>query len=540
MAMGYKLVWRILNERGTWWTEVIKRKYLNGINSNILSENIIERPCTPVWKLIKKTLPHFKSYISRAPGNGKDTNIWDDKIMGTEARATIIKYKPLQRWMDDAKLKTLFDISLWDQNCWTGWRPLPLPEILKNLWAELKTSLTGSAPTNRTMEDKFVWDPNGGRYTVNEGYKVLQNASALKDWPLHKATWKTECLPKVKCFNWTLLHGKILTAENLRKKGIQGPSICCMCRKEEESSNHLFMDCPFARVCWKLITNPLIIRDLPNQITLFQKQWGNNFPHSGKCKGLAKRIWNNIPANLCWQIWIARNKCIFKNKKPSTSNVLAKTMALISESLEANGIAQEELELTDAKIKEWANKFNCDRSTHKLANKGSRHMEWKLRGTKEEVKNWIQKQNRPTLFFDGASKNNPGQAGAGGVIKDEQGRNLVTYEWGLGIMTNNKAEAYSLLLGTSIARNLGIRNLLIVGDSAIIIASMIIGKEFNQAALNNIKGRIMGNIKAIGGATFKHILRTNNVEADAQANKATERQAGQVKENDMVYEKDIP
>lgn len=78
MAMGFKLIWRILNGKGAWWTEVIKRKYLNGPNSNILSEPIVDRQCTPVWKLIKKSLPQFRNYISRAPGSGTDINIWTD------------------------------------------------------------------------------------------------------------------------------------------------------------------------------------------------------------------------------------------------------------------------------------------------------------------------------------------------------------------------------------------------------------------------------------------------------------------------------
>lgn len=212
MAMGYKSTWRILNERGAWWTEVIKKKYLNGVNSNILLETIIDRQCTPIWKLIKKTLPQFKSCISRAPGNGRDISIWEDRIMGSEAREALPKFRPLQRWMSEANLKTLYDISLWEHNCWIGWRSITFPNDLKNLWADLKTSLIGSAPTHRMSEDKFVWDPNGGSYTVKEGYKTLQNASAINNWPLHKTAWRTECLPKVKLFNWTLLHGKILTA----------------------------------------------------------------------------------------------------------------------------------------------------------------------------------------------------------------------------------------------------------------------------------------------------------------------------------------
>ena len=107
-------------------------------------------------------------------------------------------------------------------------------------------------------------------------------------------------------------------------------------------------------------------------------------------------------------------------------------------------------------------------------------------------------------------------------------------------MTNNRAEDYSLLLGTSIAKNYGLRNLLILGDSAIIIAALTTGKEFIKTPLNNIKARIMGNIRSLGNVTFKHILRTNNEEADNQAKKASNRQICEVKENDRVYRKDIP
>ena len=60
------------------------------------------------------------------------------------------------------------------------------------------------------------------------------------------------------------------------------------------------------------------------------------------------------------------------------------------------------------------------------------------------------KQNRFSLFFDGASKNNPRKAGAGGLISDPDGKEIVTYEWVLGETTNNKVEAYSLLLGSRI------------------------------------------------------------------------------------------
>jgi ribonuclease HI len=140
------------------------------------------------------------------------------------------------------------------------------------------------------------------------------------------------------------------------------------------------------------------------------------------------------------------------------------------------------------------------------------------------------------LHFDRASKNNPGEAGAGGIIKDSHGKTLVRYEWGLGQMSNNLAEAYSLYLGTLILNWLRIRNPIIVGDSAIVIAAMVAGKKFKKEALNNVKLRIEDNVKEMGDTTFKHVLRDNNTEADHYATKATNRQIGKVKENDLIYE----
>lgn len=50
---------------------------------------------------------------------------------------------------------------------------------------------------------------------------------------------------------WTLLKGKILTTDNLKKKGYEGPSRYAMCQKSEENIQHLFVECPFARACWQ-------------------------------------------------------------------------------------------------------------------------------------------------------------------------------------------------------------------------------------------------------------------------------------------------
>lgn len=221
---------------------------------------------------------------------------------------------------------------------------------------------------------------------------------------------------------------------------------------------------------------------------------------------------------------------------------MAKTIALISETISANCVSQLDRTSWHKTEIDWFNKFclSFDKSNHPLYKTDKRRNNWKLRGTKEEVNQWILDQKQPTVQFDGASKNNLGKAGAGGVIRDQYGKVLITYEWGLGKISNNKAEAYSLLLGTTILKKMSIQSPIILGDSAILIAAMTTGGEFKKKTLSNIKHRIMDNISNLGDATFKHVMKANNSEVDCYANRATNRPTGQVRENDITYEKPIP
>jgi len=63
-------------------------------------------------------------------------------------------------------------------------------------------------------------------------------------------------------------------------------------------------------------------------------------------------------------------------------------------------------------------------------------------------------------------------AGAKGIILDPKGKQALTYEWGLGIATNNQAEAYALLQKMYSINAVRARTLIFIGDSIIIINLM--------------------------------------------------------------------
>ena len=76
------------------------------------------------------------------------------------------------------------------------------------------------------------------------------------------------------------------------------------------------------------------------------------------------------------------------------------------------------------------------------------------------------------LRCDGASRGNPGPAGAGMVLFDPQGRLQARKGRYLGETTNNVAEYQALLLGLEEAQRLGVKKLRVLADSELMVKQL--------------------------------------------------------------------
>ncbi|MBA0617167.1 hypothetical protein Godav_026640 [Gossypium davidsonii] len=72
------------------------------------------------------------------------------------------------------------------------------------------------------------------------------------------------------------------------------------------------------------------------------------------------------------------------------------------------------------------------------------------------------------IEFDGASKGNPGPAGAGAVLRTEDGRVVCRLREGVGIATNNVAEYRAAILGMKYALRKGFKYVRVQGDSNLV------------------------------------------------------------------------
>jgi len=120
--------------------------------------------------------------------------------------------------------------------------------------------------------------------------------------------------------------------------------------------------------------------------------------------------------------------------------------------------------------------------------------------------------------FDGCSKGNPGPAGAGDVIykNDEEIWSASTY---VGIKeTNNVAEYSGLILGLNKANELGIKELLVMGDSELIIKQMKGEYKVKSSNIIDFYLRAKRLETFFDKVYYQHIFRKDNVRADELAN----------------------
>jgi ribonuclease HI len=131
-----------------------------------------------------------------------------------------------------------------------------------------------------------------------------------------------------------------------------------------------------------------------------------------------------------------------------------------------------------------------------------------------------------TLFFDGCSKGNPGKAGAGAVLyrTDQRQAGLIEIwsasEFVGANQTNNYAEYMGLILGLAEAVRKCLPNLLVKGDSLLVIKQMQGEYQVNAPHLLPLYQRACVLIKNIGKVEFQHVYRTENKRADALSNAA--------------------
>ena len=127
-----------------------------------------------------------------------------------------------------------------------------------------------------------------------------------------------------------------------------------------------------------------------------------------------------------------------------------------------------------------------------------------------------------TMYIDGASSGNPGPAGIGIVILDQDARQVGKISSYIGRRTNNFAEYSALVRALKVAIYFKTKVLKIRTDSELVVKQLNGEYRVKNDQIKKLHEEAVKLIRSIQNFKIEHIPRTQNDKADYLAKKAAE------------------
>lgn len=280
-------------------TRLWKTLFLNAYN--IDDEG--QLPNCKFFKIALKEAQQFcEIHLKRKIGNGERTKFWHhDWGYGCLSQKLPDLYALVLNQQE------MVSQILHSQSIALHFQPLDSRASLDQ-FIQLFTIIGGQATLNQN-QDEVEWDLTKSKeFTVNSAYKELKNESQMQTL-IHRVL-KMKVPPRMKVFLWLAYYKKILTAENLQKRGWNLSSMCVMYRSSEETIKHMFSNCQFAMDLYRKVASISGIqqRDWNEKFTIEE---ATNWTVSSK-GNMTSRELILLSIFICW-----RERCtrIFREKE---------------------------------------------------------------------------------------------------------------------------------------------------------------------------------------------------------------------------------
>lgn len=126
---------------------------------------------------------------------------------------------------------------------------------------------------------------------------------------------------------------------------------------------------------------------------------------------------------------------------------------------------------------------------------------------------------RAHVYFDGASRGNPGEAAigwvivaAGGIVAEGSRR--------IGYATNNQAEYEAAIAALEATQAYGFDEIVLQGDAELIVKQLTGAYQTNDPTLQDLRARTLERLEAFKHWDVNHVPRAVNERADELANEA--------------------
>ena len=173
------------------------------------------------------------------------------------------------------------------------------------------TTIIAGAQWKRSVSDGWIWNEgNLKEYTVRSGYKVLSEFGNQLSNNCFRELWSLKVAGSAQLCVWKAMLDKLPTRLNLVKRGIIIPTnLCPLCKKAEESVQHVFINCEVAQKVWDNCDRWIGISSVRQHTIVNHYQNFYLLCYNRK----ANVVWKSVWVAVVWEIWYHRNRIVFKN-----------------------------------------------------------------------------------------------------------------------------------------------------------------------------------------------------------------------------------
>ena len=364
-----------------------------------------------MWGGIKEHLDTISSNSIWIARTGVNINLWTDNWLGIRL-VDLLHISPTLH----AKLRASMADVIMDGAYYLPAAVMAVPEVA----SRVAHMVLPTAP----LPNALVWlHSSDGKLTSKISFNFLLPAAVSLPWAA--AIWKS-CIPPSHSFIlWRIMHGKMPTDENLRRRGCIIVSICSFYLGIDGTSAHLFLHCSIATTIWLWLGGMLHITfNLASFETLL-----SSIPP--KYSSQMRDIYLAALVHTLHDIWLTRNSLRFTN---TTAAVDHSTKARIHAAICFSGnISTSKCIASDANI---LDAFSV--SSHNRRVRDILMVSWKA-----PTAPWIKVNTDGSLIGT--------HAACGGLFHDHLGSLLGAFSCNIGHYTVFYAEVYAFLLALEYA-----------------------------------------------------------------------------------------
>ncbi|WMV13663.1 hypothetical protein MTR67_007048 [Solanum verrucosum] len=419
--------WWVFRTKQTLGGDFLRAKYCQ--RSNPISEKW-DTGDSQAWKLLMTNKHTVENHIQWKIRNGSCSFWWDNWLgVGPLAQFTTTSHR--------FNNETIADFMANGQ-----WNVDKLIQLAPQ--NQLYTILSTQIQLQHTSLDQAVWKLNStGLFTISSAWDIIREKRTKTK--INSYTWSRYIPFKCSFLLWRTIRGKLPTNERLASFGIEPKDCYCCHSPGSDTIEHIFNTGHLAKIVWKFFATSLSIpTDFLPLRSMIMRWWG--IPYHNEAHII---ILQATPIFICWSLW--KNICAKKYGGKQSSIARVKHLVI----LDAFKLLHSIFPYISWPLN-WSSLCNL--------------LEKCIHDSKVTAVHWIKPPEKwVKLNTDGSALNNPGNIGAGGVLRNHKGELLFAFSVPLGEGTNNQAEVEAALFGLTWCAQLNYNKVILEVDSQLLV-----------------------------------------------------------------------